>query len=210
MSSQEDRSRILQNIDNLRKRTFEDMRGSQEIARLEKELRAVTEERDALKAKVASYESAFKQQQAQQQDPNAVNGGIPLKSPEQLSASVDRLTQSIYRMLTKSMVWRPSCKRGGARLSVELPNVTLQEYEALVGGEKYAHATKGKKSQNKTVVVSAKTEEEISSILDGVPSASVRYGGTLEISLAGQGLRFLYNKESRQLTVAGSYKLGGY
>eukprot|EP00890_Picochlorum_soloecismus_P004563 jgi/Picsp_1/5107/NSC_02470-R1_hypothetical protein CHLREDRAFT_184667 [Chlamydomonas reinhardtii] len=209
MSSQEDRSRILQNIDNLRKRTFEEMRESQEIQCLKKELRAMTEERDALKAKVASYEAAFKQQQAQQQDPNAVKEGIPLKSPEQLSASVDRMTQSIYRMLSKSMVWRPSCKRGGARLSVELPNVTLQEYRALVGEEKYAHATKGKKSQNKTVVVSAKTEDDIANILDNVPSASVRYGGSLEISLAGQGLRFLYNKESRQLTVAGSYKLAG-
>ena len=88
--------------------------------------------------------------------------------------------------------------------------MTLQEYEALVGEEKYAHATKGKKSQNKTIVVSAKTEDEVANIIDRVPSASVRYGGTLLISLTGQGLRFLYNKESRQLTVAGSYKLAGY
>ncbi len=161
-----------------------------------KELESVRKERDELKAQLTTTQQELEKMK-QQYEP----------SEEEVQKSVNILRNSLEFQASKAMVWRPSCKTNGARLSVTFPNVTRAEYAGLVGSERFAKMAKGKKSEKKSFTFAAKTREEIESILGDVPGSSVRYGGWLTVSLEGQGLRFVYDTETRKLNVCGKYIL---
>lgn len=163
---------------------------------LVKELESVCKERDQLKldlAKVQDELTALKQQYE--------------PSEEDVKKSVDILKSTVANEVCNSMVWRPSCKGNGARLSVTMPNVTRAEYRVLIGEERFDKMTKGKKAEKTSFTVGLKTEEEVKNVLGYVPDAGIRYG-YLCLSFEGQGLRFTYDTTTRRLTVAGKYVKG--
>jgi hypothetical protein len=164
-----------------------------------KELDLVRKERDELRVELTKCQQALATAQSElaqfrQNEP----------TPEDIAASIRSLRGSLMSQICRSMVWKPSCKAGGARLSVSFPNVTIKQLEGLVGSDRYDHATKGKKSNNENITVLAKTAEEVESILGEVPEAGIRFG-YLIVSFEGQGMKFSYNKKSSQLQVSGKY-----
>ena len=163
---------------------------------LVKELASVRKERDALKVALAKAEQEI-QALKEQYEP----------SEEAVQESVNNLRGTLASQVSRAIVWRPSCKGNGARLSVSMPNVSRAEYKGLIGEDRFAQMTKGKKAEKKVFTLAAKTEEDVRSILGCVPGTSVRYGGYLSISMEGQGLRFVYDTSTRKLTVSGKYVL---
>ena len=93
----------------------------------------------------------------------------------------------------------PPCKSsadGTSRISVEIPNLSMAEVEAMLGKDLYANASKGKKQ----VTVLAK-EDDLYDLFGCSLTKSLRYGSCLHIK---EGLKMTYSKETRVLKATGS------
>ena len=85
---------------------------------------------------------------------------------------------------------------------MSFPNVTIREFEGLVGSARYKHATKGKMPNNENTSVFAKTAEDVESILGDVPEAGIGFGYII-VSFQGQGMKFRYNKRLTHIQMRG-------
>ncbi|KAL4514764.1 hypothetical protein Ndes2526B_g03906 [Nannochloris sp. 'desiccata'] len=121
----------------------------------------------------------------------------PEMSAEAIKNSAERLLKSLATSIKNQMVYKPSLKHGTSRVSVEIPNLSLPEVEALMGKDLYASASKGKKQ------VSVLAKEDALDQLFGCYALrkSLRYGSELYLK---EGLKMIYSKETRVLKATGS------
>ncbi|PNH09982.1 hypothetical protein TSOC_003321 [Tetrabaena socialis] len=95
------------------------------------------------------------------------------------------------------MVYKPSFKRGGSRIMVEIPNITAADIESFLGSGLFARAAKGPK----TVTVVTKAEDFLT-LFGGRLEKSLRYGATLKVH--DEALKLVLSKESMMLKVTGT------
>ncbi|KAF5837839.1 hypothetical protein DUNSADRAFT_3802 [Dunaliella salina] len=156
-----------------------------------------------LEAENAALKKKLSQSSADKGGKKKMQRGAPAEEEQQsnpaaVQAIVDKMRISIAKQIEVIMVYKKSMRRGGGggRISVQVPNLTSQQMNALLGSA-VATASNGPKQ-----MVAKVSNDQLFDILGKNVYKSLRYGAILS---PRQGLKFTFSKGDGLLTISGTY-----
>ncbi|KAF5837838.1 hypothetical protein DUNSADRAFT_3802 [Dunaliella salina] len=146
-----------------------------------------------LEAENAALKKKLSQSSADKGGKKKMQRGAPAEEEQQsnpaaVQAIVDKMRISIAKQIEVS--------GGGGRISVQVPNLTSQQMNALLGSA-VATASNGPKQ-----MVAKVSNDQLFDILGKNVYKSLRYGAILS---PRQGLKFTFSKGDGLLTISGTY-----
>eukprot|EP00199_Chlamydomonas_sp_CCMP681_P006554 CAMPEP_0119102014 /NCGR_PEP_ID=MMETSP1180-20130426/897_1 /TAXON_ID=3052 ORGANISM="Chlamydomonas cf sp, Strain CCMP681" /NCGR_SAMPLE_ID=MMETSP1180 /ASSEMBLY_ACC=CAM_ASM_000741 /LENGTH=223 /DNA_ID=CAMNT_0007086223 /DNA_START=42 /DNA_END=713 /DNA_ORIENTATION=- len=127
-------------------------------------------------------------------------GGGGSLTPQQATASADKLRVNIVKLIEQVMVYRN--KNTKSRVNITIPCVREEQMEALLGPALY---TKLGRSKAKTGACLKLQGADLEDLLGQLPSKSLRYGSQLQ--LVESTLSLKYDRTDNALKLTGAYSM---